>query len=88
MIDSLGDSRLSALAAGDLTKTQIGQFIGGNLELLKGLPQTTLRGITPLVAATSSSVRGELEKLVGPTEDFLPVAYLDLSPLHDEQPRD
>lgn len=68
--------RLSAVAAGDLTHRQITELINGDLALVKGLPKATRQGIAALV---DDSVRGELEKMVGPTDDFLPVAYLDLS---------
>lgn len=70
--------RIEAVTAGDLTPGQVKALIGGDLEVLKGLPRVSRQGVAALLAPRAAAA-GELEKMVGSTEDFVPVAYLDLS---------
>lgn len=66
--------RVAAITAGDLTSTQIGKVVGGDLDLLKDLPQS---GKDKVAALVKPQMRGELEKIVGLTTDFVPICYID-----------
>jgi endonuclease G len=68
--------RIAAVTGGDLTSTQIKKVVGGDMEMLKDLPPSSKTKVAALVAP---EMRGELEKIVGPTTDFVPIAFLDLA---------
>lgn len=70
--------RVAAITAGDLTSTQISKVVDGDLDLLKGLPQS---GKDKVAALVKPQMRGELEKIIGPTTDFVPIYYVEMARL-------
>lgn len=66
--------RVAAITAGDLTSTQIDKVVGGDLDLLKNLPQS---GKDKVAALVKPQMKGELEKIIGPTTDFVPIYYVE-----------
>ncbi|MDF3336836.1 DNA/RNA non-specific endonuclease [Mycolicibacterium septicum] len=70
--------RVAAITAGDLTSTQINKVVDGDLDLLKGLPQS---GKDKVAALVKPQMRGELEKIIGPTTDFVPIYYVEMARL-------
>lgn len=69
--------RISSITSGDLTHSQIGDLIDGDIDLVKDLPIASQQGLRALM--TAAPQRGQLEKMIGPTIDYVPVAYLDLA---------
>ncbi|QRY47464.1 DNA/RNA non-specific endonuclease [Mycolicibacterium boenickei] len=70
--------RVAAITAGDLTSTQINKVVDGDLDLLKGLPQS---GKDKVAALVKPQMRGELRKIIGPTTDFVPIYYVEMARL-------
>lgn len=70
--------RVAAITAGDLTSTQISKVVDGDLDLLKALPQS---GKDKVAALVKPQMRGELEKIIGPTTDFVPIYYVEMARL-------
>ncbi|MFN6552368.1 DNA/RNA non-specific endonuclease [Mycolicibacterium septicum] len=70
--------RVAAITAGDLTSTQINKVVDGDLDLLKSLPQS---GKDKVAALVKPQMRGELEKIIGPTTDFVPIYYVEMARL-------
>lgn len=70
--------RVAAITAGDLTSTQISKVVGGDLDLLKNLPQS---GKDKVAALVKPQMKGELEKIIGPTTDFVPIYYVEMARL-------
>ncbi|WP_052238345.1 DNA/RNA non-specific endonuclease [Mycolicibacterium setense] len=66
--------RVAAITAGDLTSTQIDKVVGGDLDLLNNLPQS---GKDKVAALVKPQMKGELEKIIGPTSDFVPIYYVE-----------
>lgn len=71
-------SRLAAVTAGDLSDEEVERLAGGDLALVEDLPLTAQQGVRALVVADSEAA-GALEKMVGVSIDYVPVAYLDLA---------
>jgi endonuclease G len=70
--------RLTSVTAGDLTGTEILDLAAGDLTLVKDLPRVSQQSVLALIKQDSSAL-GELEKMVGVSLDYVPVAYLDLA---------
>ena len=67
--------RIAAVTDGDLTTDQIKSVVvDGNVDLLKDLPSPSKQKVAALVAPDK---RGELEKVVGQTIDFVPVSFIE-----------
>lgn len=69
-------SRIQAVVGGDLHPAEVARLASGDLSLIPGLSvparQATLALIDP-----STEVLSQLEKIVGSTKDYVPIAYLD-----------
>jgi len=66
--------RLRAVTGGDLSSDQLTELAGGDLSLVEDLPFTARLGVAALLKD-----EGGLEKMVGSTLDYVPIAYLDLA---------
>lgn len=70
--------RLRAVTGGDLTGDQVKRLAKGDLSLIADLSLASKLGVGALVASESEA-KGQLEKMVGTTLDYVPVSYLDLA---------
>lgn len=72
-------SRLSAIAGQDLGEREVKQLAGGDLSFIQQLNTPAQREVLALVnqKALSVEVKGEIEAIVGPTIDIIPIAFLD-----------
>lgn len=66
--------RLRAVTGGDLSSEQVTRLADGDLSVAEQLPFAARLGVAALLKD-----RGGLEKMVGSTLDYVPVAYLDLA---------
>ena len=71
--------RLLAVTGGDLTSAEVRRLAAGDLSLTAGLPSTSKRSVGALLKPETGRGEGVLEKMVGQTLDYVPVAYLDLA---------
>ena len=68
--------RLAQVTGGDLAQPDVERLAGGDLSLLGQLSSTAQQSVAALIKPGSAG-HGELEKIVGPTIDYLSVAFLD-----------
>ena len=69
-------NRLTAIAGRDLGKPDVARLAGGDLSLVDQLPLSAKQAVAALIRPGSAS-HAELERMVGPTIDYLSVAFLD-----------
>jgi hypothetical protein len=69
-------NRLTAIAGRDLGRPDVARLAGGDLSLVDQLPVSAKQAVAALIRPGSAS-HAELERMVGPTIDYLSVAFLD-----------
>ncbi|HEX2023731.1 MAG TPA: DNA/RNA non-specific endonuclease [Acidimicrobiales bacterium] len=70
--------RLRAVTAGDLSTREIEQLVDGDVSVAGELPLVSRQAVGALLTPETRET-GVLEKLVGATLDYVPIAYLELA---------
>ena len=65
--------RITTVCAGDLTTAQAARLANGEEDLLHELSPASKQKVAALMTPAK---RGELESIIGPTTDFVPIAYI------------